>query len=321
MRPRMVRSPVDICLGTRPSQAEKSRPLANAAPLPIAATIALEMIGPMPGTVITLRQLSSLFASPDLIGHGFNSLVEPPPVIGKISDDACHAWRKNVGPLGQDVRQLLAKKPESLPDHDAAFQKKATNLIDHRGSLTDEARPHPMQTLQIQLLVGFGGNEAGRRPLHSLGHGMSISEVILVPLPKRLCIRGRNLLHIMAKRGKLASNIVRRHSRFAANEAGWKVRKPQCDASARDLLSQHDGAARIEADQVKGVLAHIYSDGGHCVKSGRAGHGGAPFLTSPRRTLKTVGGGSAAGPSHSRTRADAGTCPLLVEADKGTLSA
>jgi hypothetical protein len=63
-----------------------------------------------------------------------------------------------------------------LPDHDAAFQKKATNLIDHRGSLADEARPHPMQRLQIQLLVGFGGNEAGRRPLHSLGHGMSISD-------------------------------------------------------------------------------------------------------------------------------------------------
>ena len=72
----MVRSPVDICLGTRPSQAEKSRPLSNATPLPIAATIALEMIGPIPGTVITLRQLSSLFANAlDLIGHGFNSLV------------------------------------------------------------------------------------------------------------------------------------------------------------------------------------------------------------------------------------------------------
>ena len=35
---------------------------AAAAPLPIAATIALEMIGPMPGTVMTLRQLLSLFA-------------------------------------------------------------------------------------------------------------------------------------------------------------------------------------------------------------------------------------------------------------------
>src|ERR1700751_1982251 len=64
MRPRMVRSPVDICLGTSPIQAEKSRPLANAAPLPIAAIIALEMIGPMPGTLMILRQLLSLLAKP-----------------------------------------------------------------------------------------------------------------------------------------------------------------------------------------------------------------------------------------------------------------
>jgi hypothetical protein len=33
-------SPVEICFGTRPSQAAKSRPLENASPLPIAATIA-----------------------------------------------------------------------------------------------------------------------------------------------------------------------------------------------------------------------------------------------------------------------------------------
>jgi hypothetical protein len=78
------------------------------------------------------------------------------------------------------------------------------------------ARPQPMKRLQIQLLVGFGGNEAGRRPLHSLGHGMSISEVILLPLPKRLCIRGRNLLHIMAKRGKLAIRKTTDCSRPAA---------------------------------------------------------------------------------------------------------
>src|SRR5664279_976265 len=50
----MVRSPVEICLGTSPSQAAKSRPLVNTSPAPIAATIALEMIGPMPGTLISL---------------------------------------------------------------------------------------------------------------------------------------------------------------------------------------------------------------------------------------------------------------------------
>src|SRR5271165_4125914 len=54
MLPRIVRSPVDICFGTSPSQAPKSRPLEKTSPVPIAATIALEMIGPMPGTVINV---------------------------------------------------------------------------------------------------------------------------------------------------------------------------------------------------------------------------------------------------------------------------
>src|SRR5215831_4362103 len=51
--PRMVRSPVEICLGTRPSQAAKSRPLEKTSPVPIAATMALEMSGPMPGMLIS----------------------------------------------------------------------------------------------------------------------------------------------------------------------------------------------------------------------------------------------------------------------------
>ena len=107
-----------------------------------------------------------------------------------------------------------------------------------------------MQRLQIQLLVGLGWNKASCWPLHGFGHGMGISEIILVPLPKRLCIRGRNLLHSVAKLGKLTSDIVCCHSRFDADEAGWHVRKPRCDASARHPLSQHNGAARIEADHV-----------------------------------------------------------------------
>jgi hypothetical protein len=60
--PRIVRSPVDSCFGS-PSQAPKSRPCVKPAPLPIAATTALEMIGPTPGTVITRWQASSCSAS------------------------------------------------------------------------------------------------------------------------------------------------------------------------------------------------------------------------------------------------------------------
>ena len=55
--------------GTRPSQAAKSRPLEKTSPAPIAATIALEIIGPMPGTLISRSQPASCRArtaiSPD----------------------------------------------------------------------------------------------------------------------------------------------------------------------------------------------------------------------------------------------------------------
>ena len=71
------------------------------------------------------------------------------------------------------------------------------NLIDHCGPLADEAGPHPMR----RLLVGFGWNETSRWPLNRLGYSMGISEIILVPLPKRLRIRGRNPLHIVTKCG------------------------------------------------------------------------------------------------------------------------
>ena len=111
-------------------------------------------------------------------------------------------------------------------------KRKPRNLIDHSGPLADQARPDPVQRLQIQLLIGLGWNKACRRPLHRLGYAMGISEVILVPLPKRLRIRRWHLLHIVAERGKFTSNIVRRHPCFDADKAGWQVRKPRCNASA-----------------------------------------------------------------------------------------
>src|SRR5262249_7264627 len=137
--------------------------------------------GPMPGTVITLRQLSSLFASPDLIGHGFNSLVEPPPVIGKISDDVCHAWRKNVGPLGQDVRQLLAKKPKSLPDHDAAFQKKWVRGEADRHDPTGMSRPQCATNIPMEKEVWSCAKDEGR-PLASRDQELDANRCELLPL-------------------------------------------------------------------------------------------------------------------------------------------
>jgi len=48
----------DDALAANPSQAAKSRPLENTSPVPIAATMALEMTGPMPGTVMASMQMA-----------------------------------------------------------------------------------------------------------------------------------------------------------------------------------------------------------------------------------------------------------------------
>jgi hypothetical protein len=119
-----------------------------------------------------------------------------------------------------------------LPDDDAALQKKAANLVNYRGPLADQARPDPVQRLQIQLLIGLGWNKACRRPLHRFGYAMGISEIILVPLPKGLCVRGRHLLHIVTERGKFTSNIVCRQTGFDADKTRRQVRVPRRDASA-----------------------------------------------------------------------------------------
>src|SRR6516164_4799726 len=50
-------------LGTSPSHAAKSRPLPKPSPVPIAATIALEMIGLIPGTLIKRSHAASCLAS------------------------------------------------------------------------------------------------------------------------------------------------------------------------------------------------------------------------------------------------------------------
>jgi hypothetical protein len=64
------------------------------------------LIGRLGSSAFRLRQRL------DLIGHGFNSLIDS----SKISDNAYHAWRKNIRSLGQNVGQLLAKETQSLPD-------------------------------------------------------------------------------------------------------------------------------------------------------------------------------------------------------------
>ena len=92
-------SEFDDCFG--PSQAPKSRPFENASPAPIAATIALEMIGPMPGTVISHSQPFFLTSQRlDLAGEGLNAA----PVCRQVFEDVQHVGQQSIGSRRQDDR-------------------------------------------------------------------------------------------------------------------------------------------------------------------------------------------------------------------------
>jgi len=58
MPPEIVRSPVDICFGTRPEPGGEVAALTECRTVAIAATIALAVIGPIPGTLIRPLQFS-----------------------------------------------------------------------------------------------------------------------------------------------------------------------------------------------------------------------------------------------------------------------
>src|SRR5882757_10966389 len=103
MLPRIVRSPVDICLGTSPSQAPKSRPLENTSPVPIAATMALEMIRTDARHRHQARTCRILTGQCfDLAGEAIDALIQPAPVACQLLDDTQHAWRQGIGARCKD---------------------------------------------------------------------------------------------------------------------------------------------------------------------------------------------------------------------------
>src|SRR5215472_9936835 len=165
----MVRSPVEICRGTSPSQAAKSRPLENTSPVPIAATMALEMIGPMPGTVIRRAHAGS-FSTKRVMSADKPSMRSSSRRQSPATSSIMRIMR--VGALGKDARQFGAQKAQPLAHLNSALQQEGTNLVDNAGALPDQPFAHPMQRLQVKLIRRLGACPAAARP--ALGKGLRV---------------------------------------------------------------------------------------------------------------------------------------------------
>ena len=213
----------------------------------MAATTALEMMGPIPGTL--------------------DALVEAPPIAGEVLDDAQHARREHVRARGEDDRQFGAQEANALAHGDAALQHEGTDLVDDAGPLRYEPLAHPMQSLQVELIGRLRRYELHCRALHRFGDRFCIVEVVLLPLrigPHILC---RHQSGIVPKGGELAGEMMRPDASLHADETGRYVSEPRLDLTARPLLTQDDRATAIVADDVERVLADVdadYGDLGAC---------------------------------------------------------
>jgi len=114
--------PVEYCRGTTSSHAAKSRPFRKAAPLPMAATMAVATIGPIPGicrmrvqpgSAAEIRSNSRL--SPSILV--FDCLPLPPKKIDQAPHLRCQVEvgvLKNVGQRSPQLRWSLREtKPRS----------------------------------------------------------------------------------------------------------------------------------------------------------------------------------------------------------------
>jgi hypothetical protein len=64
---------------------------------------------------------------------------------------------------------------------DATLEQGGPDLVDDGGALANQARTHPMQRLQVELVNTLDGNEAHGGTLHCLSHGFSVGEVVSGP--------------------------------------------------------------------------------------------------------------------------------------------
>jgi hypothetical protein len=113
---------------------------------------------------------------------------------------------------------------------------------------------------QIALLGRLNGDEAHSWSLHCLGDGLGIAVVVLVSFEKRLDVLGGDQANVVPEWLNLARDVMRARAGLQADKAGREIDEPADRLVARYLDAHGDGAALIEADEVKGVLADVEAD-------------------------------------------------------------
>src|SRR5262249_35276644 len=160
--------------------------------------------------------------------------------------------------LARIVGNSARRKFSPCRTANSTLQQEGADLIDDAGAPTDRSLAHPMQRLKVELLGGLGRDELHRRALHRFRDRLGIAIVVLFTF----AIFRRHQPGVMAKRLKVATEMMRADAGFHPDQAWPYIGEPRFDLAARPLLPQHDAASPILADEVERILADIDPDYG-----------------------------------------------------------
>jgi len=166
-------------------------------------------------------------------------------------------------------------------------------LIDDASALADRPFTHAVERLQVELIGRLRRHELHRRPLHSFDNGLSVAEAVLLAFGIGAHVPRRHQPRIMPQRVKLATEMMSTDAGLHADQARWHVGKPYLHLVARPLLTQHNCAAIVQANNVERVLTDIDADYGN--RSLCCRRRGMLLVLAPLASL------SLAGQEHGRT--------------------
>ena len=149
---------------------------------------------------------------------------------------------------------------DALGADDAELRQMGPQRVDQHRPLPDQQLPCPMHRQNRLLLGRLHRDEPHRRPAHRLANRLGIRRVVLVALDVGLDVLRRHQPDLMAQRRNRPRPVVRRRTRLHADKAPRQSLEEPQNLNAAHRFTDHHGAARIDAMDLKNVLGQINSD-------------------------------------------------------------
>src|SRR6516225_1443683 len=191
MQPSLGLPPLELCFGTSPIQAEKSRPDRNVLG---SANAGDKRGGESRADTGNLIKSSACLAgpmpSPDHAVELQNLRFNPMELIAKRRQTGTgNLWNLLVLRIGDDIKQLLNTLTADRRN-DAKLSAMSPDCIDHRGLLSNKQVPRAMEHQTALLLRCLGWHKPHVGPADRLAYRLGVSGIVLLSFDVRLHIVG-----------------------------------------------------------------------------------------------------------------------------------